>query len=146
MAQNKGENGKLQSVGLEQNSYWNSALEQNSYSIEIQPYTRYENLLGGFWNGFVLNFWLDSKKFTLLTTVQPSWGAGRTPQRKIRYIFKYLWQDSEYLNQVGSRQELLHKADGFKQQLSCLRNTLLLLYSSTVFSLAKANIHYFHRQ
>lgn len=65
-----------------------SALEQNSYSTEIQPYTRYENLLGGFWNGFVLNFWLDSVKFTLLKTVQPELGSRENTTKENQIYFQ----------------------------------------------------------
>lgn len=54
MAQDKAKNSKIQSVGLRPSS----AVEQNSYSIEMKPYTSSENLLGDnkFYKNPVINF------------------------------------------------------------------------------------------
>lgn len=42
MAQDKAQNDKIQSVGL----WLSSAVEQNSYSTWVKPYTSSEHLLG----------------------------------------------------------------------------------------------------
>lgn len=54
MAQDKAWNGKIQSLGLR----LSSAVEQNSYSIEMKPYTSSKNLLrdNKFYKNPVINF------------------------------------------------------------------------------------------